>query len=465
MTASLPAEITPQLSQARAVLERHLADNLQAIHLFGSAVDGGLKPLSDIDLMVTVNNALTDPVRRSLMMDLLSVSAAPGVDGPWRPLEVTLVVQSEVVPWRYPPLRELQFGEWLREELQAGIISPAVPDHDLAILLTKVRQHSVCVAGAPAVELFDPVPEADFSQALLDTVAQWNDEPDWQGDERNVVLALARIWFSAATGEITSKNAAAEWVLERLPDEHRPVLATAYAAYLGCAEDDLAHRAMEVAAFVRYARAMVERVCAARWFEQKTEISSRGSRTMLFGRKDHFAIEAMVEPDLVVPSAAWGRMRVWASGFSIGDYANPRCGLPRDEFEQLAINLPALWNREFDGMADVELFDYLDRLLYGCRRGAELFDDRTLPQLSEDERLYGKFSFLINWGEMFDNSGKSFIFCPDGRTVKVLHQPLRSEQYISLEAPLEAVREACHKFVGWFDQQVLRLAQRAGRGR
>lgn len=258
MIALLPAEITLQLSQARAVLERHLAGALQAIHVFGSAVDGGLKPQSDIDLMVTVKDALTDPIRRSLMTDLLSISATPGADGPWRPLEVTLVLRSEVVPWRYPPLRELQFGEWLREELQAGIVPPATLDHDLAILLTKVRQHSVCMIGPPAAELFDPVPEADFSQALLDTLAQWNDKPDWQGDERNVVLALARIWFSASTGGIAPKHTAAAWALERLPDEHRPVLARACAAYLGNAEDDLADRPGQVAAFVHYTRMVVE---------------------------------------------------------------------------------------------------------------------------------------------------------------------------------------------------------------
>ena len=107
-----------------------------------------------------------------------------------------------------------------------------MPDHDLAILLTKARQHSVCLVGPPAAELFDAVPQADLSRALLDTVAQWNEAPDWQGDERNVVLALARIWFSAATGEIASKDAAAAWALERLPDEHRPVLARARDAYL-----------------------------------------------------------------------------------------------------------------------------------------------------------------------------------------------------------------------------------------
>ena len=36
------------------VIERHLEPTLLAVHLYGSAVDGGLKPHSDIDLLVTV---------------------------------------------------------------------------------------------------------------------------------------------------------------------------------------------------------------------------------------------------------------------------------------------------------------------------------------------------------------------------------------------------------------------------
>ena len=35
------------------MLERHLGGTLLAIHLFSSALDGGLKPHSDIDLLVT----------------------------------------------------------------------------------------------------------------------------------------------------------------------------------------------------------------------------------------------------------------------------------------------------------------------------------------------------------------------------------------------------------------------------
>lgn len=255
----VPDGISTQLAATRAVLERHLGDRLQAIHLFGSALDGGLQTLSDLDLMVTVSAPLPEPVRRALMRDLLAVSAPPGREGPLRALEVTVVVRGDVVPWRHPARRELQFGEWLRDDLRAGTIEPAMVDHDLAILLSKVRQHSAALMGPAAAELFEPVPAADFAQALLDTVAQWSDAPDWEGDERNVVLALARIWFSALTGGIAPKHLAADWALERLPPEHRPVLANARDAYLGLAPDGLAVQAAGgVAAFVRHVRAEIE---------------------------------------------------------------------------------------------------------------------------------------------------------------------------------------------------------------
>ena len=56
---------------------------------------------------------------------------------------------------------------------------------------------------------------------------------DLDDDTRNVVLTLARIWTTLGTGEFRSKDAAADWALERLPEEHAAVLARARAIYLG----------------------------------------------------------------------------------------------------------------------------------------------------------------------------------------------------------------------------------------
>jgi streptomycin 3"-adenylyltransferase len=259
MTTSIPPEITEQVSQACAVIARHLGSALQAIHLYGSALDGGLKPYSDIDLLVAVNAPLDEPVRCALSLDLLAVSAPPGKDSALRALEVTVVEHREVVPWRYPARRELQFGEWLRQDLFAGVFEPAVLDIDLAILLAKVRQHSIALVGAEAEKLFEPVPEDDFFRALAATLKQWNSPADWEGDARNVILTVARIWYSAATGQIVPKDVAADWVLARLPIEYQPVVREAQQAYLGQRVDSLATSSAQTAAFIFFAKsAMAE---------------------------------------------------------------------------------------------------------------------------------------------------------------------------------------------------------------
>ncbi|MBN3817255.1 AadA family aminoglycoside 3''-O-nucleotidyltransferase [Paraburkholderia sp. Se-20369] len=263
VTEFVSPEIAGQIAAARAAIERHLGTTLNAIHLFGSALDGGLKPRSDIDLLVTVAARPDETARRALMLDLLAASAPPGRAGGMRALEVTVVAHGDVVPWRHPARRELQFGEWLRGDLEAGIVEPALVDHDLAILLMKARQHSVALLGPPADALFEPVPVHDFVVALLATVEQWNAEPDWHGDECNVVLALARIWYSAETGRIAPKDVAAAWVLERLPGAYRPVVAAARAAYLDGEAGAAILSGEPVATFVGYARRTVESMLSA----------------------------------------------------------------------------------------------------------------------------------------------------------------------------------------------------------
>ncbi len=257
MSETVPAEISTQLAQALEVIERPLDSTLLAVHLYGSALDGGLKPTSDIDLLVTVSARPAESVRRALLLELLKVSAPPGQSATLRALEVTLVVHRDIVPWRYPPRRELQFGEWLRQDILAGIIAPAVIDVDLAILLTKARQNSAALAGPSAQDFFEPVPERDFVRVLADSLKLWNAPPDWAGDERNIVLTLARIWYSAATGKIAPKDVAADWVMARLPAEHRPVLREAQQAYLGQAEERLAAHPDQVIAFVLAVKAAV----------------------------------------------------------------------------------------------------------------------------------------------------------------------------------------------------------------
>ncbi|ELN6776284.1 AadA family aminoglycoside 3''-O-nucleotidyltransferase [Escherichia coli] len=260
MREAVIAEVSTQLSEVVGVIERHLEPTLLAVHLYGSAVNGGLKPHSDIDLLVTVTVRLNETTRRALLNDLLEVSTFPGESEALRAIEVTIVVHDDIIPWRYPAKRELQFGEWQRNDILAGIFEPATIDIDLAILQTKAREHSVALVGPAAEELFDPVPEQDLFEALNETLKLWNSQPDWAGDERNVVLTLSRIWYSAVTGKIAPKDVAADWAMERLPAQYQPVILEARQAYLGQEEDRLASRADQLEEFVHYVKGEITKV-------------------------------------------------------------------------------------------------------------------------------------------------------------------------------------------------------------
>lgn len=240
-----------QIQTACALIESILWRELMAIHLYGSAMDGGLKPLSDIDLLVTVRSPLRDEQRHTLMQKLLAISAWPGTSEIYRALEVTVVVWSQIVPWQFPPMRELQFGEWLRDEIANGEYEPAQPDPDLAILLTKARQNSLPLRGEAASTLFEAVPERDLQHTFRQTLALWNRANDLEGDERHILLTVARIGYSVETGQIASKDEAAAWLLPQLPEAHAKLLAEARAEYLGLVTVDWAEKMPQIEAFVR----------------------------------------------------------------------------------------------------------------------------------------------------------------------------------------------------------------------
>ncbi|MGW3726326.1 aminoglycoside adenylyltransferase family protein [Streptomyces sp. NPDC000851] len=203
------------------------AGNVLGIYLHGSATLGGLRPYSDIDVLAVVRHPTTHDQRRSLVEELLRVSGGEGQ----RPLELTVVVQGEVRPWRYPPNCEFQYGEWLRDDYERGLVPDPGPMPDLAPLLTMVLQGDAPLYGPPPAALLDPVPHGDLTRAIVAGVPQLMDELD--SDTRNVLLTLARVWTTLATGAIRSKDTAADWVLRRLPVEQSPALTWARDEYLG----------------------------------------------------------------------------------------------------------------------------------------------------------------------------------------------------------------------------------------
>ena len=245
---SVNRHVAEQADAALAAIEGALdAGAILGVYLYGSAVAGALRPDSDLDLFVVVRRRLDGPQKRRVIEALLPISGRETRAPSRRPLEVTVVARPEVVPWHYPPRWELQYGEWLRSEFLAGDFEPwPSVNPDLAVLVALVLGSGRPLVGPPAGELLDAVPPRDLVRAMVDELPELL--ADLETDTRNVVLTLARIWTTVATGEIRWKDAAAAWALNELPPEHRPVLARARELYLdggyGTWEDMAAVRAL-----------------------------------------------------------------------------------------------------------------------------------------------------------------------------------------------------------------------------
>ena len=232
-------ESCDQIDAAIDIVRDVLGEAVCAAYLYGSAVAGGLRPSSDLDILVVSNRSLSRDAQAAIIRRLLPISGQHAIQGPARSLELSIVARPALVPWRYPPSIELQYGDWMRAEFERGDL-PEWPkaDPDVAILVETARRASVPLFGEPIAAVLEPVPQADLVRAMRDTLPVLMPGIEEGDDVRNGLLTLARIWTTLATGEIVPKDEAASWALARLPEEHRAVLAHARAAYRGEAPED-----------------------------------------------------------------------------------------------------------------------------------------------------------------------------------------------------------------------------------
>jgi predicted nucleotidyltransferase len=216
----------------RLIAEVVDADLLGA-YLHGSSVLGKLRPASDVDILAVTRRPLDEDQRRALVAGLLPIS---GATAGTRPVELTVVVQAAVRPWRYPPVGDFLYGEWLRAEHQAGAVPVAAPMPGLALDAAVALAGDHPLAGPRPAHVLDPVPAEFLALASMDCIPGLL--ADLPHDTRNVLLTLARIWTTLGTGTIVAKETAADWALARLRPEHRPVLEFARELYLTTAYAD-----------------------------------------------------------------------------------------------------------------------------------------------------------------------------------------------------------------------------------
>ena len=201
-------------------------------YLHGSTGLGRPGPQSDLDVLLVNATPMSDGARTSLTELVLAVSGHyPRPPGAPRPLELTVVTQADVRPWRYPPVCEFLYGEWLRQGVESEELPRPFACPDLAIVIRMVLTCDRPLFGPRASDVFDPVPSRDLVRATAAGLPDLVD--DLENDTTNVLLTLARAWRTCAVGDIVSKDAAARWAGEQLAPDLRGLLEHASAVYRG----------------------------------------------------------------------------------------------------------------------------------------------------------------------------------------------------------------------------------------
>src|SRR6266511_2299970 len=167
-----------QLDRVLTLVGDVLGTDAVGAYLFGSAVLGGLQPRSDLDLFVVSKRETTREEKQRLVDRLLAISGRSTPHGMWRRVELTIVVESEIRPWRYPPRFDFQYGQRWRGAFESGSLAPSPRATPRGSSARRPRPVTPAPSGSRSPLRDRRVPRAP-SQAAAHSVRSGSRSPGW----------------------------------------------------------------------------------------------------------------------------------------------------------------------------------------------------------------------------------------------------------------------------------------------
>ena len=212
-----------------------LRDNLVGVYLHGSLVMGCFNPQkSDIDLIIVVDEPLSDSVKKAYMDMVVGVNSC----GPAKGIELSIVLRRVCKPFVYPTPYELHFSsghlEWYRKDPDDYIREMNGTDKDLAAHFTIINRRGKCLCGTPIEKVFAEIPSSDYWDSILYDVE--NAAEEITEYPMYLTLNLARVLAYKEEKLILSKKEGGDWALKHLPSKYHPLIMDAMREYSESAE-------------------------------------------------------------------------------------------------------------------------------------------------------------------------------------------------------------------------------------
>ncbi len=238
-----------------------LQDDLVGIYLHGSLAMGCFNPKSsDIDFLVIVKDKLEVETKRKIIDVILQLSRSKYM--PEKDFEFSVILQKYLEPFIYPTPFELHYSKmWKRDyELDKVDYTKQDDDPDLAAHITITLNRGISLYGKLIEEVFHPVPEEYYISSLIYDV---EDIPDnITKDPVYGILNMCRVLYYLREKVIFSKDEAAVWALENLPEKFKDPVKQAILLYRGVI-DEVEWDKKELVEFSDYMMEKINRVRAA----------------------------------------------------------------------------------------------------------------------------------------------------------------------------------------------------------
>ena len=231
-----------------------LKGNLTGIYLHGSAVMGCFNPeKSDIDLIVVVNEPVTDAVKKEYLDMVVEMNAS----GPVKGIEMSIVLKDVCSPFVYPTPFELHFSvghlDWYRRDPDDYVLKMKGTDKDLAAHFTIIKHRGRCLYGTPIADVFAEVPKADYMDSIFEDIA--DAKKDISENTMYLTLNLARVLAYKNDGLVLSKKEGGEWAFGHIPAEYHSLIKNALKEYT-----ETASAAYDSGLAKRYAEYMLDKI-------------------------------------------------------------------------------------------------------------------------------------------------------------------------------------------------------------
>lgn len=205
-------------------------NNLVGIYLHGSMAMGCFNPMkSDLDILVIVEDAVTDVQKKMFMEVIMTLNDGAPVKG----IEMSLVRSEYCKNFVYPTPFDLHFSvmhlNWYKSNPEEYIEKMNGTDPDLAAHFVITKNRGIVLYGKAISEVFGDIP----IEAYLDSIKR-----DIMGAEAEIItnpiyiiLNLCRVSAYVQDRLVLSKREGGEWGLKNIDGKYQGLIQEALICY------------------------------------------------------------------------------------------------------------------------------------------------------------------------------------------------------------------------------------------